>query len=167
MSAKTPLPYGVPQGSVLGSPLFLVYVSPIPSETVVEDGNVEVQQFSNDTQASVSFQIQPDQGDQKRALAILATWARKAEAWFSRNLVKLKIEKSILIYTSSKRNAPSIAPLGLRVGECTLLPSLEAKNLTPISLSSTSEPHAGVHTFTCGASAGSGVFSTPRLPNAL
>jgi hypothetical protein len=54
-SPPSMMQFGVPQGPVLGSTLFISYNSSLPSSTRCD--LVEVDQFSDDTSASSSFQL--------------------------------------------------------------------------------------------------------------
>ena len=73
--------FGVPQGSFLGSTLFISHNSSLPSSTRCD--LVEVDQFSDDT-ASSSFQLDaaPARPDIPPAVNALSTWAALAEAAF-------------------------------------------------------------------------------------
>ena len=74
--------FGVPQGPVLGSTLFISYNSSLPSSTRCD--LVEVDQISDDTSASSSFQLDaaPARPDIPPAVNALSTWAALAEAAF-------------------------------------------------------------------------------------
>jgi hypothetical protein len=84
----------VPQGSVLGGPLFIIHVSTLIDENAEDE--VLVDQFSDDTQARTSFPLQFGSQPQRDALVKLGSWAVKADTWFVRNRVKLNLCKSVV-----------------------------------------------------------------------
>nr|CAH0104286.1 unnamed protein product [Daphnia galeata] len=85
------------QGSVLGSPLFLMYVTPFAEATTTEGGKVS--QFSDDKQARSSFALKDDFSSQSQCRTRLGCWFEKTDAWLTINRVQLNIPKSTIIYT--------------------------------------------------------------------
>ncbi len=131
-STPLPVPFGVPQGSVLGGPLFLAYVSTLLAATAVT--GVTVDQFSDDTQARVSFKPTSNGLEQQSAFNSLSSWAENADTWYIRNRVKLNPPKSTIVITNTKRRVPKQsaalpAPPPFSIGGISVEPSTEAKNL--------------------------------------
>jgi len=131
-STPLPVPFGVPQGSVLGGNLFLAHVSTLPSATSVT--GVTVDQLSDDTQARVSFKPTSDGSEQQSAFNSLSSWAENANTSYIRNRVKLNPPKSTIIVTNTKRHtskqsAALPVPPPFSIGGTSVNPSTEAKNL--------------------------------------
>jgi hypothetical protein len=133
-SASSNLAFGVPQGSVLGPILFVIYE--IPLYHLVSSTNVDMHQFSDDTQYRIDFQFSPDAVQQREALSSLADCATVTEDWFTQNRVKTNMDKSIFMYVSSARSSSQLESLPLQVGDNVLAPSLVARNLG-VSIDST------------------------------
>ena len=119
--------FGVAQGSVLGGPLFIMYVAPLADATAVD--GVDVRQFSDDSQAKKRFALQPDFADQRRCCTELARWAVNTNDWLTLNRVQLNIVKCILLYATTSSNADRIDPMPLQVGPALVQPTQEATNL--------------------------------------
>nr|CAH0104938.1 unnamed protein product [Daphnia galeata] len=106
-SAVVHILFGVAQGSVLGGPLFIMYVTPFAGATTTE-------------------------GVQSQCRTRLGWWFEKTNAWLTINRVQLNIPKSTLIYTynpgkgSTSRHIDS-APL--QIGSLLVRPSTTACNL--------------------------------------
>jgi hypothetical protein len=98
-SASSNLAFGVSQGSILGPILFVIYE--IPLYHLVSSTNVDIHQFSDETQYRIDFQFSPDAVQQREAFSSLADCATVTEDWFTQNRVKTNMDKSILMYVSS------------------------------------------------------------------
>ena len=127
-SSAVPLPCGVPQGSVLGGPLFIMCVAPLAGVTATH--GVIVRQFSDDSQACKRFALLLDLSAQRECCNALAQWAVKTNVWLTSNRVQLNISKSTLLYASTTRQAALIESTSpLQVGSSPVYPSQEACNL--------------------------------------
>ena len=89
--------FGVAQGSVLGGPFFIIYVTPFAEVTTTE--GVLVSQFSDDKQARSRFALKEDFPSQSQCRTRLGCWFEKTDVWLTINRVQLNIPKSKLIYT--------------------------------------------------------------------
>ena len=88
------LRYGVPQGSVLGPLLFLIYILPIGS--VIRKYGMKLHIYADDTQIYVS--ICPTSADGvKSAVATLEQCVNEVQTWMSHNFLKLNAEKTEVI----------------------------------------------------------------------
>ena len=129
-SAVVHLLFGVAQGSVLGGPLFIMYVTPFAEATATE--GVQVSQFSDDKQARSRFALKEDFSSQSQCHTRLGCWFEKTDAWLTINRVQLNIPKSTLIYTyypgrgSTTRHIDSTP---LQIGSSLVQPSTTACNL--------------------------------------
>ncbi len=127
-SSAVPLPCGVPQGSVLGGPLFIICVAPLADVTATD--GVVVRQFSDDSQACKRFALLPDFSAQRQCCNAIAQWAIKTNTWLTSNRVQLNIDKSTLLFTSTTRQAALVeSTLPLQVGPSLVYPSQLASNL--------------------------------------
>jgi len=88
--------HGVPQGSILGPLLFLLYINDLPSLT---DNNNKIVLFADDTSLIIS---NPDpinfRNDANKIL-------RHIQKWFDTNLVSLNWEKTHFMYFLTKNNS--------------------------------------------------------------
>ena len=125
ISTPSPLLYGVLQGSVLGPSLFSVYTAPVP--VIASRQGIARHQFSDDTQDRVEFD--PYRIQQEEALDSLALCAAETGDWFTKNRVKLNIDKSLLLYSIPVNKSSVIQPRPLSIGDCMLVPSAIVRNL--------------------------------------
>ena len=125
-SCRKNLSTGVPQGSVLGPPLYLIYVNPLQS--VNSSNALRLRQFSDDTQAFVEFAVK-EENDRKSALQLLSSCAEDIESWLTINKVQLNIDKSIFLYVMASQHARQLNCAPLVVRGCEIPPSSSARNL--------------------------------------
>jgi hypothetical protein len=129
-SASVHLLFGVAQGSVLGGPLFIMYVTPFSEATKTE--GVQVSQFSDDKQARSRFALKEDFSSQSQCRTRLGCWFERTDAWLTINRVQLNIPKSTLIYTYNPGKGSTtrhIDSTPLQIGSSLVQPSTTACNL--------------------------------------
>ena len=97
-SSPTALSCGVPQGSVLGPVLFLLYTSQLGK--VIERFHIDRQFFADDTQLLNSFL--PDPVAAKEALSRVEACLLAVQSWMTRNRLKLNANKTEAILCGSK-----------------------------------------------------------------
>jgi len=90
---------GVPQGSVLGPLLFILYISPVSK--VTDRFGVGCYQYADDTQLLMSF----DKSDSNSKLSSLENCCQSLHQWFLFNGLQLNPSKSnaILLGTAAKK----------------------------------------------------------------
>ena len=132
-STNRPLTCGVPQGSVLGPILYLMYVSPVGC-TMRRHG-VSYHMYADDPQVYITFKSD-DLEDLEIARGTLEQCIVDVNNWMLQNNLKLNQDKSELIVMHAKdRLKPSLE--SIQVGESTIVPSDSARNIGVIFFDST------------------------------
>ena len=123
-SSSEELLYGVPQGSVLGPVLFVLYTQPLAS--LIQSHSPEHQSFADDTQLELSTppeNINP-------AISSLELCITDIRIWMLENKLKLNDEKTeAVLCSSSFKSLPSTTPTSLTVGSTDIPFSSTARNL--------------------------------------
>ena len=119
---------GVPQGSVLGPLLFLVYILPLME--IISRHRVHRHGYADDTQLYIHFK-QKDPNQFHCALAELEACIEDVRVWMISNKLKLNEDKTEFLIITSKHYAPVYQQLNptLTVGGVSIEPSTSVRNL--------------------------------------
>jgi len=96
LSSWTELHCGVPQGSVLGPVLYLMYTSPLGD--IVRRHGLSSHFYADDTQIYCSFRSE----NQTVSVAVVEACVKEIDEWMSRNQLKLNKDKTELLVIGSK-----------------------------------------------------------------
>ena len=125
-SQPSELLQGVPQGSVLGPVLFILYTGPIGQ--IIRHHQLDFHTFANDSQLYVSFKIN-DPTDEKAALTRIQACVREIKAWLNHNRLHLNDNNTevLVINTPSSANKHSVTDV--IVGDSIIRPTAVARNI--------------------------------------
>jgi hypothetical protein len=132
---------GVPQGSVLGSILYLHYTSPVTD--ILRLHNMSDHLYADDTQLFITFTCNDDV-ESNSTITMIENCLNDLDTWMSTNKLKLNKDKTELLILSSKHSLQKCLPT-LRFGSDCIKHSVSARNIGVIFDSTLSMvPHVKV-----------------------
>ena len=123
VSKSQPLSYGVPQGSCFGPKLFLAYIQPLSA--IIQQHGLQYHCYADDTQLYLEFSPESSVD----ACSQINKCVSDIRTWMRHNMLKLNDSKTDIIVFASKSKLPLVNNLSFEIGETSVLPSCEVRNL--------------------------------------
>ena len=122
LSDPMTIAWGMPQGSVVGPEMFVVYSAPI--EDIISKHNLESMSYADDTQLYVVIKL----SNRVSTLSNLENCLHDIRTWLSENKLLLNDAKTELLHVKS-RFSKSVADVSLSIGNATISPSSKFRDL--------------------------------------
>ncbi len=125
-SPEARLDFGVPQGSVLGPIVFILYTGPI--EDIARRHGLQAHFYADDSQLYVAFSpLQP--GDEETIARRVKACLCEIRNWMLANMMKQNDSKTEFIIACSKHVRAHVQAASLSIGDSLITPSSYARNL--------------------------------------